>query len=46
MHISSSESFLFQMMCHCLSNDHDFTLLSQTNYALIPTYGVANLGNA
>ena len=32
--VFSSESFLFQNICHCLSNDHDFTLISQTEYTL------------
>ena len=43
--VLSSESFPFQIMYHCLSNDHDFTVLSQTNYTLILTYGIANLAN-
>ena len=27
--VLSSESFLFQIICHHFSNDHDFTLISQ-----------------
>ena len=27
--VLSSESFLLQIICHCLSNAHDFTLISQ-----------------
>ena len=30
--VLSSESFLFQIICPSLSNDHDFTLISQTKY--------------
>ena len=30
--VLSSESFLFQIICPCLSNEHDFTLISQTKY--------------
>ena len=43
--VLSSESFLFKILCHCSSNDHDFTLPSQTNYTLILTYGIAILAN-
>ena len=30
--VLSSESFLFQIICPCLSNEQDFTLISQTKY--------------
>ena len=36
--VLSSESFLFQIICHFLSNDHDFTLVSQTEYTLFRRY--------
>ena len=43
--VLSSESFLFQIICHCLSNDHDFTIISQTEYALFRRYGIADSGS-
>ena len=43
--VLSSESFLFQIIRPCLSNDHDFTLISQTKYTLIRRYGIADSGN-
>ena len=43
--VLSSESFLFQIICHCFSNDHDFTLISQTEYTLFRKYGIADSGN-
>ena len=30
--VLSYESFRFQIICPCLSNEHDFTLISQTKY--------------
>ena len=43
--VLSSESFLLQIICHCLSNDHDFTLISQTKYTLFRRYGIADSEN-
>ena len=43
--VLSSESFLFQIIRPCLSNDHDFTLISQTKCTLIRKYGIADSGN-
>ena len=43
--VLSSESFLFQIIRPCLSNDHDFTLISQTKYTLIRIYGIADSRN-
>ena len=33
----------FQIICHCLSNDHDFTLIPQKKYTLIRIYGMADM---
>ena len=40
--VLSSESFLFQIIWPCLSNELDFTLISQTKYTLICRYGIAD----